>query len=132
MYVSCFAAGDEGCARSGQRRSCYDHSCCWRCALVARRRSQLRPPPGAGAQCASAPGTRPRGFPDESPLLMPLANGGLARWNTVLVGASPVVDYFAFMLENLAILHSSCLREIRQVSVVPRPVDLLQMRSMSL
>jgi hypothetical protein len=36
------------------------------------------------------------------------------------------VDYFAFMLENLAlaILHSSCLvREIRQVSVVPRPVD---------
>jgi hypothetical protein len=26
-------------------------------------------PPGAGAQCASAPGARPRGFPDESPLL---------------------------------------------------------------
>ena len=31
-----------------------------------------------------------------------LAAEGLARWDTVFVGASPVVDYFAFMLENLA------------------------------
>ena len=35
-------------------------------------------------------------------LRVQMAEGGLAGWDTVLVGASPVVDYFTFVLENLA------------------------------
>ena len=63
-------------------------------------------------------------------LRVPLAEGGLHDGN-LLVGASPVVDYFAFMLENLAnsALHRVSEEPLRRC--VLRPGDSAQMQSES-
>jgi hypothetical protein len=98
----------------------------------ARRRSQLWPPPGAGAHCASALGGRPPREavcidpppPDELPLLSAIGRRR-ARMMEYSVGRGVACcGLLCFHVGEFGdILHSSCFREIRQVSVVPRPVD---------
>ena len=67
---------------------------------------------GGAANCGHSPsggrGACASPFSDEPPL--PPGEGGLHDEN-LLVGASPVVDYFAFVLENLAdetVTHTQC------------------------
>ena len=85
-----------------------------------------------GAVCMCTPS------PDESPLPLRFSESGCANWQrkglhdgNLLVGASPVVGYFAFRLENLA---NSALHRVLGGStsaVAPRPVDQFQMRNQS-
>jgi hypothetical protein len=105
--------------------------------LLARRRSQLWPSRGPVCICTSVSRGRPRGAvcmctpsPDESPLPLRFSEFGCANWQrkglrdgNLFVGASPVVDYFAFMLENLAnsALHRVSGEPLRRC--VLRPVD---------
>ena len=58
-------------------------------------------PSGGRGACASPPSDEPP-LPSDSPNLgVPMQRNGSHDEN-LLVGASPVVDYFAFVLENLA------------------------------
>ena len=125
-HVFCFAAGYEGCASTGQRRSCYDPSCCWCCALLARRRSQLWSLALGGAVCMCTPSPDESHFPSGSPNLGVQLQRKGSHDENLLVGASPVVDYFAFVLENLANSSGEPPRRC-----VLRPGDSAQMQSES-
>ena len=83
----------------GAATSSFVGSYCWCCALVG---SEAQPtvvtrPRGGGVHVHPLPPTS-RHSPQA---LRNLREGGLHDEN-LLVGASPVVDYFAFVLENLA------------------------------
>jgi|SRR6056300_664871 hypothetical protein len=75
---------------------------CWCCALVG---SEAQPtvvtrPRGGGVHGTPSPDESP--FPSGSPNLGVQLQRKSSHDENLFVGASPVVDYFAFVLENLA------------------------------
>ena len=131
------AAGCGSHSKMGQRLLLLLDHTVGAALLLARRRSQLWPSRGPVCICTSVSRGRPRGAvcmctpsPDESPLPLRFSEFGCANWQrkglrdgNLFVGASPVVDYFAFMLENLAnsALHRVSGEPLRRC--VLRPVD---------
>src|SRR6056300_742025 len=102
---------------------------CWCCALVG---SEAQPtvvtrPRGGGVHGTPSPDESP--FPSGSPNLGVQLQRKSSHDENLFVGASPVVDYFAFMLENLAnsALHRVSGEPLRRC--VLRPVDSAQMQS---
>jgi len=78
-------------------------------------------PRGGGVHCTPSPDESP--FPSGSPNLGVQLQRKGSHDENLFVGASPVVDYFAFMLENLAnsALHRVSGEPLRRC--VLRPVD---------
>ena len=122
-HVFCFAAGYEGLCFNGTATFLLRPFMLLVLRLVG---SEAQPtvvtrPRGGGVHCTPSPDESP--FPSGSPNLGVQLQRKGSHDENLFVGASPVVDYFAFMLENLAnsALHRVSGEPLRRC--VLRPVD---------